>query len=462
MGRCRSKVSARRRAFFILLTGAAFVWPLRAQIVETSPTPAPQTSQTEASSGEGALVFSPAIVPVPADLTPSGNGLITSAFGPNNGPFQYAIHLTLRGAYDDNIGLTHANELKDWFVEIQPCLMIGIGDLVKQDTFLAAVYIPSFYRYDEHSEFDSDQHVIHVLGGVATGKLTLRMSEDIAIRENIVLAATTGERSPLNTTNGRTDLNTYNTRLSANYNMTPTDFIFSELKMNATEYAAPLISNELYAADLYLNHGFTSQFVLGVGVELGDDQVDFPTPDQRVFQANVHLNYTPSNKFSLDVIAGEEFRTFENGVRGNYDTPVFAISAGWAPDENVKVGLTATRQIYNSAAALTIPTAGAPIHTAQDYVDTSVNGLLRFHICKPLYFTLLGGWERVEYFNTMDLPVQVLTLRDDYIYIQPSADIVLTRYWVLGGYYLRRQNAGSVSTVDFQSNEFGVRTTIKF
>lgn len=461
MGRCRSKTSGQRWAFLILLAGTAAVWPLHAQVVETSPTPAPQTEKQ--SSGEGALIFSPAVVPLPADLTPTGNGLITSAFGPNTGPFEYAIHLTIRGAYDDNIGLTHTNELEDWFVEIQPCLMIGIGDLVRQDTFLAAVYIPSFYRYDEHSSFDSDQHVVHVLGGIATSKLTLRASTDIAIRENIVLAATTGERSALGTVNGRTDLNTYNTRLSANYNMTPNDFIFSELKMNANEYAAPLVSNELYGAALYLNHGFTSQFVLGAGVELGYNPVDFPTPDQQLVQANVHLNYTPSRKFSVDVIAGEEFRTFEHRARGTFDTPVFAISAGWAPDDNFKVGLTATRQVFNSAAALTIlsPNA-APIHASQDYIDTSLNGLLREHICKPLYFTLLGGYEHVEYFNTIDLPVRLTTLTDDYFYVQPSADVVLTRYWVLGAYYLRRQNTGSVSTVDFQSNEFGVRTTIKF
>ncbi len=38
----------------------------------------------------------------------------------------------------------------------------------------------------------------------------------------------------------------------------------------------------------------------------------------------------------------------------------------------------------------------------------------------------------------------------------------IERYWSFGGYYLRRQNSGSISTVDFYSNEAGVRTTIKF
>ena len=88
--------------------------------------------------------------------------------------------------------------------------------------------------------------------------------------------------------------------------------------------------------------------------------------------------------------------------------------------------------------------------------------MIRERVCKQLYLTLLGGCEHVEYFNTIDLPMPLPTLRDDYFYVQPSADILLTRYWSFGGYYLRRQNSGSISTVDFYSNEAGVWTTIKF
>jgi hypothetical protein len=112
---------------------------------------------------------------------------------------------------------------------------------------------------------------------------------------------------------------------------------------------------------------------------------------------------------------------------------------------------TATREIYNSAAA-----------TAQDCVDTSVNAMIRERVRKQLYLTLIGGYEHVEYFNAIDLPMSLPTLRDDYFYVQPAADIVLTHFWLFGGYYLRRENSGSVSTVGFHSNEFGVRTTVKF
>jgi hypothetical protein len=418
----------------LLLAGCVLVaLPLSAQVVELSPT------------------ISSAVAPLPADDTPTGNGLITGQFGPNRGPFEYAIHLSIRGAYDDNIALTHMNRLNDWIVLIQPSLMLGIGELAQQGTFLMVNYLPNIYRYDDHKEFDSDQHLIRVSGGYKTSNLILRLSQDVAILNNIVLAAASEERSGLGTTSGRTDLDIYNTNLSANYNMTPRDFLFAELRMNRTEYAQPLISSELYIADLYLNHGFSQSLVLGLGVEGGYNAVDFPTPNQTMVRTNAHLGYTPSKEFSLDIIAGEEFRDFQNIARGTYSTPVFAISATYSPSDSTKLVLASSRQIYNSAAA-----------TAQDYVDTSIGGMIRQRICKQLYLAVLGGYEHVEYFNAIDLPMPLPTLRADYFYVQPSADILLTRYWSFGGYYLRRQNSGSISIVDFYSNEFGVRTTVKF
>ena len=434
MGRCRSctgRIDPYRRPLLLLLAGCvSFALALRAQNLDLTPT------------------LSSLAAPLPADDTPTGNGLITGQFGPNHGPFDYALHLSIRGAYDDNIGLTHMNRLDDWFVLIQPSLMVGIGDVAKQETFLMVNYLPNIYRYDDHNEFDSDQHFIRVVGGYKTSNLTLRLSQDVAILNNIVLAAATEERSGLGI---RTDLDIYNTNLSANYNMTPRDFIFAELRMNRTEYARPLISSELYVADLYLNHGFNQSLVLGMGVEGGYNAVDFPTPNQTMVRTNAHLNYTPGKEFTLDIIAGEEFRDFQNIARRTYTTPVFAISATYSPCDNTKLVFGASRQIYNSAAA-----------TAQDYVDTSVSGMIRERVCKQLYLTMLAGYEHVEYFNTIDLPMPLRTLRDDYFYVQPSADVLLTRYWSFGGYYLRRQNSGSISTVDFYSNEVGLRTTIKF
>jgi hypothetical protein len=220
MGGCRScavRKDTRRRPLLLLLAACvSFALPVRGQVVEINPT------------------LSSLAAPLPADDTPSGNGLISGQLGEYNLPFQFALHLSIRGAYDDNIGLTHMNRLDDYFVQIQPSLMFGVGEVAAQGTFMMMNYLPSLYRYDDHGEFDSNQHVVRFLAGHRTSNLILRLEQDVAILNNTVLAASTGERLSLVPT-GRTDLDIYNTDLSANYNMTPTDFLFTELKMNRTE-----------------------------------------------------------------------------------------------------------------------------------------------------------------------------------------------------------------------------------
>jgi hypothetical protein len=408
------------------------------------------------ASADGPVVeivtaLSPTFVPLPADKDFTGNGLITQMFAKNDGPLEYAVHLDIRGADNDNIAFTHTNRLKDDYIQIQPSLMLGIGDVVNTTTFLAAIYAPSLFRYDDHPEFDSDQHTVRVLGGIKSGNLILRLTQDVSILNNIVLAASSSERSSLGATNGRTNLDIYNTRLAANYNMTPNDFLFSELKMTRNEYASPLVSSEVYAVDLYLNHGFSRSFVLGIGIEGGRNTVDFPTPDQSMVQANGHLRFTPDQRFSVDVIAGAEVRTFDNISRESFTTPVFSISASWLPVDSTRLIFGATRQVFNSAA-----------QTAQDYVDTNLSGTIRERICQQLYFIVVGGYEHVEYFNTIDTRTPLPELKDDYFYVQPSVDVLLTSFWSVGGYYLRRENSGSISMVGFYSNEYGARMSIKF
>ncbi len=150
-------------------------------------------------------------------------------------------------------------------------------------------------------------------------------------------------------------------------------------------------------------------------------------------------------------IAGAEVRTFDNIARESFTTPVFSISASWLPFDSTRFIFGATRQVYNSAA-----------QTAQDYVDTNISGTIRERICRQLYFIVAGGYEHVEYFNAIDLPVPLPELQDDYYYVQPSVDLLLTSFWSVGGYYLLRENSSSVSTADFSSNEYGVRMSIKF
>lgn len=423
--------------------GGAAVYPESATTSGCNPT-------ADGPVVEIVTAFSPTVVPLPGDKDFTGNGLI-SQYATGTTPLQYAVHLTLRGSHDDNIALTHIDRIEDEIVQIQPSLMLGIGDVAKQDTFLAGIYIPTLYRYEDHHDFNSDQHVAHVLGGIQSGNVTLKISQDISILNNIVLASTSEERSALGAINGRTNIEIYDTKASARYNMTSADFAVLDLRMYRVEYTPPLVGYRLLTADGYVNHGFSNHLVLGVGVEGGNDLVDFPTPDQTFVQANAHLNYAPSCRFSLDVIAGAEFRDFEDDARDTYTTPVFQIAATMLPWDHTRVILSASRQIYNSAAAL----------VAQDYIETTVTGTIRERVCKQLYLSLVGGYSHLDYFNTFERS-NTLTLSADYFYVQPAIDLLLARYLSIGGYYLRRENSASISTADFASNQYGGRLSLKF
>src|SRR6267142_1511830 len=105
---------------------------------------------TIATSARGQIVeltptLSSIAAPLPADDKPSGGGLISGQLGEYNLPFEFALHFSVRGAYDDNIGLTHMNRLDDWFVQIQPSLMLGVGEVAKQQTFLMVNYFPHIF-----------------------------------------------------------------------------------------------------------------------------------------------------------------------------------------------------------------------------------------------------------------------------------------------------------------------------
>src|SRR2546423_8203308 len=165
MGRCRS-CTRRIKPYFawllLILANLVALTPFsRAQTIEINPT------------------ISSTVAPLPADDQPSGNGLFSGQLGEYNLPIQFSMHFAVRGAHDDNIALTDMNRLEDWFVQIQPSVMFGVGEVAKQQNFFQINYLPSFFRYDEHPEFDSNQHVARIVTGFNTEKLAVRLSQDI-------------------------------------------------------------------------------------------------------------------------------------------------------------------------------------------------------------------------------------------------------------------------------------------
>jgi hypothetical protein len=369
--------------------------------------------------------------------------------------FQYALRLTIRGVYDDNINITQTNKISDYYIAIEPAITLGFGDITGGlDNYIRLDYIPSILLFADHSENDAVQHLIHLGGQHRFGHLNLTMAEDIAILDGTDLGTTTDASTPGGHVNldvsGRTRVNTFSTHLDGSYDLSGKTFLSSGFISSVTEYpSAGLISSEVFSENLFINYRYSDKLNVGIGGTAGYDFADAPTPDQTFEQANVHASYVLTGKINLNASGGVEFRQFENNSRGQYISPVFELGLSYQPLDGTSVTLTGSRRTYNSG-----------VFAGQDFAGTTVVASLRQRLLQRVYLGVSGGYEYSDYFSTVS--GVMATRRDNYYFVEPTLDVSVTRFWTVGAYYLHRQNDSSFNSFRFSDNQVGVRTSLTF
>ncbi len=176
--------------------------------------------------------------------------------------------------------------------------------------------------------------------------------------------------------------------------------------------------------------------------------VDDPSTDQTFEQINLRLNYEVTAKLSLYASGGVEFRQFD-GNRNTYDSPVFEVGAAYHPFSGTNISLAAGRRIYTSGYA-----------SNQDFGTTYVAARFQQRLFHRFYFGLGAGYEHSNYFAT-DRNVNA-TRNDDYWFIEPSVDVLITRWLSAGVYYLHREDSSNEDFFSWEDNQVGVRATVRF
>jgi hypothetical protein len=242
-------------------------------------------------------------------------------------------------------------------------------------------------------------------------------------------------------------MNIFYTRLRATYELTPKIYLQGEL--DSPIYVYPNhISDYTIAAGLYVYYNVTQKLSLGIGGTFGYTWVDAPTTDQTFEQVNARLTYQYTSKVGLWASAGVEFRQF-NGNRDTYDSPVFEVGASYYPFSGTILTLAAGRRIYTSGYS-----------PNQDFGSTYVVGRFQQRLFRRLYLGLAAGYENSDYIAT-DRDVSA-TRNDDYWFIEPSADVLITRWLSAGVYYLHREDSSNQDFFSWEDNQVGVRATVRF
>ena len=364
--------------------------------------------------------------------------------------FHYVLRLTVRGVWDDNIFISHTNKVSDYYFAIEPSISLGWGDMEgRSRSYLRLDYMPSVILFVDHSDQDAFNQYIHLEGGYSSGRLTLSLSEDIAILESANLNSfydTTGLWANTDAS-APTRVNIFYTRARAAYQLTGKMWLQAEL--DSPSYAYPNhISDYTIAGGLYLYYNVRPKLSVGIGGTFGYTWVDDPSTNQSFEQINLRLNYEVTGKLSLYASAGVEFRQFD-GNRNTYDSPVFEVGLGYHPFDGMYISLVAGRRIYPSGYV-----------EDQDFGATYVAARFQQRLFHRVYLGLGAGYEHSNYFTT-DRDVNA-TRDEDYWFIEPSVDVLITRWLSAGVYYLHRQDSSNQDFFDWEDNQVGVRATVRF
>jgi hypothetical protein len=421
---------------------------------ELLPSPTgPLSSSVDYTVAQSDLLPSPSVPTVPF-----GGGLDAKSMMPGSQTvssteprrFHYILRLTVRGVYDDNIFLTHTDPVSDYYFAIEPSITVGFGDIEgRGGNYLRLDYMPSFILFVDHSDQDAVEQLIRLEGQYRFSRLTLSLRQDVDILDGANLNSvldTTGLLANVDVS-ARTRLNLYNTQLRANYELTGKLFLTAEFNASIFDYP-DFISSGTVSGGLYINYNWTPKVLVGLGGTAGYDFVDDPNPDQSFEQANVRINYQATGKLNFIASAGVEVRQFD-GHRDNYVTPVFEVGAIYQPFDGTSVTLTAGRRIFNSG-----------FFTDQNFATTYVIGRIQQRLLQRIYLGLAAGYENADYFATA---TGVSATRDDnYYFVEPSVDVLITRWLSAGVYYLHRQDNSSIDFFSFYDNQVGVRATVRF
>jgi hypothetical protein len=128
---------------------------------------------------------------------------------------------------------------------------------------------------------------------------------------------------------------------------------------------------------------------------------------------------------------------------------VFEVGLSYNPFSGTYLSLAAGRRIYPSGYL-----------DNQDFGATYVSGRFQQRLFGRVYFGLGAGYENSDYIATnRDVSA---TRNDDYWFIEPSVDVLITRWLSAGVYYLHRDDSSNDALFGFEDNQVGVRATLRF
>jgi len=392
--------------------------PLLAQEIE--PAAIAEPPPVEPASPPSGQALPPATAPVmDLPVTPSPSldsitpfphqGEITSGNSFNDQRFGYVLHGEVRASYDSNIFIKEHGAEHDFIFSVQPGLAVGWGEfkseLYGSDSFrhrferyveknyIFADYSPSYTWFASHGSEDTFDHDARLEGEWTIRRLTLGVRARY-LTENVA-EADIGERI---------EERHLNAALTSRYQYSGKTSFEVNGFYQGTDYAGNNVDTKEWRNEDWLNYQISPKVRLGLGGALA--YVDRSSgPSQTYQQGLARVKYEPTEKLTVSLTAGAEWRQTEDS--SDRTDGVFQFDLAWAPFAGSYFYLQGYRRAYNSG------------NEGSEYFQaTGLSLQYRQRLFQRFYFGLTGGYQNADYKDDLGSPN--FGRNDDLYFVRPA------------------------------------------
>ncbi len=347
--------------------------------------------------------------------------------------------LDIDGRYDDNIFISHTNKKSDFIWSLSPGVSYESSepDLNKRNYVLLS-YSPTFQLFTDHSSEDAIDQDALLRYRYMDDKVTFTLSQTYKQLTDSLIE-----------TGGRVRWDEYGTDVVLSYLLMEKNHLELDLNQKVVDYHTPgYLDYNQWQAGLFWLYDVSPVLTVGFGPNFGWVDVD-QAPNHNFEQILARLNYQPTEKISVALRGGVEFRQYEGPNANELVLPVASMDASYQPFDGTKLTLGVYREVHPSS-----------VIGNEVYVDTGVRAAIHQRFCQSMDLGLTGGYDNSDYSSTQS--TASANRADDYYFIRPSLDVLVAKWWKIGCYYEFRKNDSNIAAFSFDNNQAGIQTSFNY
>ena len=370
--------------------------------------------------------------------------------------WKFATLLSSSATYDDNIFIQPTNKKKDFYVDIDPTLAVGVGNF--RDAMASFADIPHFLvrTGEEDLPWKNFAYISYTPDGIIFSKYHKedRVNHDARLTAQQERGLWTikgdlhfqNQSEPVIDVGRRITETDYTADFNAAYALTGKLTAGSELYGDHSDYSGGLSSTDGRATG-YLDYQVAPKTALGLAAAGGYLDVAHGA-SQPYEQALAQIKYLPTQKLSFNAQGGYEYRQYHSKIP-NRSLLVFDVSGTYDATDSTELTHRANRDTTASAE-----------YAGEDIVESIYQASIRQRFLQRLYLSLAGGLEH----NTYETNVTTVAVsrRDDYYFYKTSLSCDVTQHGTVQLSYEHRDNRSSLAAFKFTENLYSIAASFLY